>query len=77
MTDKLTYHCKKCGTDQPEDQFYTRKTTNKIVYPCKTCKGNYYRKWKAEHPDYHKNWKTEHPEKVKQHHKKYRDRAKK
>jgi len=76
MDIELTYFCKKCNSNLPRSSFYSRKGTHKLVYPCKTCKGRYYKMWKAENPEYHKNWKEAHPEQVKLHHKKYIDKQK-
>jgi len=74
MNEELQYLCKKCDSSKPISEFYVRKISGRVVYPCKVCKSSYYKNWKETNPEYHRNWKAEHPDQVKTHHKKYRDK---
>lgn len=66
----IEYYCKKCDTSRDESLFYKRN--ERVVYPCKICKKQYYEKWKSDNPKYHEQWKQDHPERESIYNKNYR-----
>ncbi len=75
-SSEVEVFCKKCKTAKPISAFYTSKKSGKRVYPCKSCKREYYREWAGKNPEYHTKWKAGNRDKVKEHNKRYREKRK-
>lgn len=71
--NELTY-CAKCGRDLAKADFYIRN--ERVVYPCKDCKKQYYKEWKEGNKDYHKKWQVDNKEKCRAYNSKLRAKKK-
>ena len=73
-TIELVY-CSTCQKDLPRNMFYIRY--ERVIYPCKSCKKEYYIKWKQINKEYHKTWQTENKDRCRAYNVKHRANKKK